>query len=439
MKIEIEKLVHGGLGMGRLPADSGPQSGMRVFAPYTLPGELIEAELVEQRSGYGELRIQRIERESEWRIAPACPWFGVCGGCHLQHSAYSYQVELKRGILTETLTRAGVRELPTIESLADAPFEYRNRNRFQVMAGPPFAIGYRQAKSHAIAAVDQCPILVPVLEKSMQAIRALGQANRVPAGVAEIELFTNHNQSQLLLTAWTDDRGSFGRDRFGGFFSALQLEIPQLIGSAVLPQRVLGAREAKPLGRYGQQHLSYRTAGRTYQVGLGSFFQVNALLLDAFATAATSGLSGKIAWDLYAGVGLFSLLLAESFEHVIAVESNPFAARDLRTNLHSVNAQAVHSKVDQFLRKMADEIGCGRAAPPDAVLLDAPRKGMCLEACRLLTMCAPRSIVCVSCDAATLGRDLRALIQSGYRLHRLQMVDLFPQTATVETIATLFR
>jgi 23S rRNA (uracil1939-C5)-methyltransferase len=194
-------------------------------------------------------------------------------------------------------------------------------------------------------------------------------------------------------------------------------------------------QSARPCLQWGRQHVSYRVAEREYTVGAGSFFQVNHSLLDDFAAAAADNESGECVWDLYAGVGLFSLALVERFQRVIAVESSPAACKDLRVNLRNTRAEHVQTTTMNFLQQAVTR----RQAAPDLVLLDPPRAGAGVEACKLLAEVGPRRIVYISCDPATLGRDLAALIQSGYRLHRLQLVDMFPQTYHMETIATLER
>ena len=191
--------------------------------------------------------------------------------------------------------------------------------------------------------------------------------------------------------------------------------------------------------QWGLQSLRYTVTAREYTVSLGSFFQVNSTLLDHFVEDATSSEKSACAWDLYAGVGLFSLALTERFERVLAVESSPSACNDIRLNLQGTKAMPIRSTTLRFLQQAVQQIVERREPAPDLVLLDPPRVGAGIDACNLLARCNPRRIVYVSCDPATLGRDLAALIQSGYRLHRLQLVDMFPQTHHLETIATLYR
>ncbi len=435
MKLTIEKVVYGGQGLARMPEDEEACGGIRVFVPFTLPGEIVEAEIAQQHRSYCVAEARQIAQASKFRATPSCPWFATCGGCQLQHGVYSYQVELKREMLSESLARAGVRELPAISLLAGEPLGYRNRIRLQAQTRPEFSIGYRQAKSHRMTSIDGCPVAAPLLERCIRVVRSLGSRVAFPAAVHEIEIFTNHDQSELFMTMWTRPQARIHQDACTVFFDMLQKEIPQLIGAQVIGAAQAKVHAGRPQMQWGRQKVSYRVAGREYMAGPGSFFQVNRTLLDEFVVAVTGDESGHLAWDLYAGVGLFSVALAERFQHVIAVESGPAACKDLRHNLRGSQAEYVHAPTLNFLRQAVER----RQVAPDLVLLDPPRAGAGVEAAKLLANVGPRRIVYVSCDPATLGRDLAALIQSGYRLLRLQLVDMFPQTYHMETIATLGR
>ncbi len=436
MKLSIEKVIYGGHGLARIPEGSGALGGMRVFVPFTLPQEIVEAKITEEHRGYCVGEAQQIERASEFRVDPPCPFFGTCGGCQLQHSVYSHQVEMKRAMLVESLTRAGVRALPPISAISGEALGYRNRVRLRVQSKPEFALGYRQEKSHRMVVIDRCPIAAPLLERCIAVICELGQINAVPLDMQEMEIFTNHDQSAFLMTMWVHPQTRFQQNSYVEFLQKLQKEIPQLHGAAVFAQEKETSHTGWPLLQWGQKSLLYRVAGREYTVSLGSFFQVNCTLLDTFVAAVVGDESGHCAWELYAGVGLFSLALTQRFERVVAVESSRSACKDLRKNLQGTNAQTVSSTTLHFLQQAVKR---GEDAP-DLILLDPPRAGVGgVEACDLLARCNARRIIYVSCDPATLGRDLAALVQSGYRLQRLQFVDMFPQTHHLETIATLQR
>ncbi|MHB1935166.1 MAG: 23S rRNA (uracil(1939)-C(5))-methyltransferase RlmD [Acidobacteriaceae bacterium] len=435
MKLTIEKVIYGGQGLARMRADGEERGGVSVFVPFTLPGEIVEAEITQQHRGYRVGEARQILETSKFRVTPPCPWFATCGGCHLQHGVYSYQVELKRDMLIESLTRAGVGDLPGISLLVGEPLGYRNRIRLQAHTRPDFSIGYRQAKSHRMTAIDSCPIATPLLERCIDVVRSFGSRGMFPADVQEIEIFTNHDQSELFMTMWARLQARGRQDTHKEFFVNMQQEIPQLIGAQVLAADERKAHASRPQLQWERQHVIYRVAGREHAVSAGSFFQVNRTLLDTFVAAVMGDEHGGLAWDLYAGVGLFAIVLAERFQHVIAVESSPAACKDLRRNLRGLRAEYVQAATLHFLRHAVAQ----RQAVPDLILLDPPRAGTGVEAAKLLAEIGPRRIVYVSCDPATLGRDLAALIQSGYRLLRLQLVDMFPQTYHMETIAMLER
>lgn len=435
MKLKIEKVIYGGQGLARIPAECDARGGMSVFVPFTLPDEIVEAEIAQEHRGYCVGEARQIVKPSEYRTEPPCPWFETCGGCHLQHAVYSYQLELKREMLIESLARAGVRDIPAVSLLAGEPLGYRNRIRLQVQTQPEFAIGYRQAKSHRLTAIDRCPIAAPLLERCIVALRSPGSRGVLPVGAQEIELFTNHDESELFMTMWARPRARGKQSAYTECFEKLRQEIPQFSGARAIAAEKEMSHAGKPQFQWGSQHVNYRVAGREYRVGAGSFFQVNRALLDKFSAAVTGEESGECAWDLYAGVGLFSLTLAERFQRVVAVESNPAACWDLRHNLQGSRAEYVQATTLKFLQQAVAQ----KQRAPELVLLDPPRAGAGVEACELMAKAGPRKIVYVSCDPATLGRDIAALIQSGYRLLRLQLVDMFPQTYHMESIATLER
>lgn len=438
MKLTIEKVIYGGQGLARMPVEDSVQGGLSVFVPFTLPGEIVEAEITQEHRGYSMADARQIVEASEFRATPPCPWFTTCGGCQMQHAAYSYQVELKLEMLRETLTRAGLRgdrDLPEITALTGEALRYRNRIRLQMQTRPEFSVGYRQGKSHRMTAIEGCPIAAPLLERCISVVRSLGAEGIVPMDAQEIELFTNHDQSELLVTIWARPQAGKREKAYQLFFESLQGEIPQLVGAQTLAAENGKVRSPRAPLQWGRQSVNYRVAGFEYRVSAASFFQVNCTLIDKFVAAVTDEHTGGLAWDLYAGVGLFSAALTERFQQVVAVESSAAACKDLRHNLRGTRAEYVQASTLNFLRQAMER----RQPAPDLILLDPPRAGAGVEAAKLLAAVGSQRIVYVSCDPATLGRDLSALIQSGYRLLRLQLVDMFPQTYHMETIATLQR
>lgn len=437
MKLTIEKVIYGGQGLARIPETEGALAGKRIFVPFTLPGEQVSATLREDTRGYAVGELDQIEIASTQRTEAACPHFTHCGGCQLQHAAYPEQIEIKRAVLLETLDRAGLKNIPEISILSDAPVAYRNRMRLHLRGEPHFAIGYREHHAHTLVPIEQCPILTPILERCLQTLRTLGADEEIPADVHEVELFTNHDGSSVLVSAFTTRQSSSLGGDCEPFLAALGRQIPEVVGGALFLRETgrSAAVDSHLLHRWKSQSLNYRVGSHAYRVSIGSFFQVNQSVLHAFVALVTEELHGKVAWDLYAGVGLFARVLAEQFQQVIAVESSRTSSEDLAFNLAGLSARVVAATTKDFLRQALDQ----RTVSPDLAVLDPPRAGLGAETTLLLLQCRPHRIVYVSCDPSTLSRDLKLLVESGYRLSRLHLVDMFPQTYHQETVALLTR
>ena len=218
--------------------------------------------------------------------------------------------------------------------------------------------------------------------------------------------------------------------RFDAPASALKSRLPQLAGAElVLESR--GHEAPKTLAQWGEPSLTYSAAGADFRVDHGAFFQVNRGLVDALVDRVTAGYKGALAWDLFAGVGLFARSLAASFSQVIAVESAPAAAHALAANLQGTASVAVSSSTLSFLRENR------RGPRPDLIVVDPPRTGLGPDITSLLAEIKSPAITYVSCDPATLARDLHALLAAGYVLDSVTLADLFPQTFHLETVARL--
>lgn len=423
MKLRIEKAIYGGAGLGRV-------EGKAVFVPFALPGELVEARIAEENRSYSTADLVEVLEPSGERRAAPCPYFGTCGGCHYQNASYAAQVEMKRAILRETLERAKIREIPEIVAVTGEPFGYRNRIRLHVERDP-FALCYKRRNSHVNLPVGECPIAAPGLGKAMAAVNCAGAALGLAEWVREIELFTNADDSAMLMAMWTGSAPQQARTRLDKSWPQLQKLLPGVAGAGVFSAE-RGATTGKLLAEAGEAAIEYRAGGRRYRVSLGSFFQVNRFLIDRLVELVTSGRSGGLAWDLFAGAGLFSVALAESFGEVVAVESGGSAVRDLRENLRKRRHRMVAAETVEFLRRAVT-----RGEAPDLVVMDPPRAGLGREVTALLGKIRARNMTYVSCDPATMSRDLAALLESGYRLAKMHLVDLFPQTFHLESVTHL--
>ena len=341
----VEKLVYGGDGLARL-------DGRVVLAPFVLPGERIRARARQRKAGAdaGATRW-KCWRPAPERVAAPCPYFGRCGGCHYQHAPYEYQLPLKRRILEEELRRLGKIEPPgEIAVIAGEPWGYRNRVQLHVEDG---RLGYREARSHKLCAIDQCPIARP---RSTRRSRP-GAHDRRPALAAVRAVARTFHRRARRCSSMCSRR--IGRWR-GASSSGAAEEIPGLVAGA----------------------LDY---DGHFRVSGSSFFQVNRFLIDRLVEAAAEGAEGETAFDLYAGVGLFSLPLARRFREVTAVESGGGAVRDLQFN-------AERAGLSQRAGGAAHGGGILEALEraPDFVLLDPPRAGLGKAVVRRLAELQPR-------------------------------------------------
>lgn len=368
--------------------------GEVVFTPFVLPGEVIEAERAEARKHVQRARVIRVEQASPDRTQPPCPVFARCGGCQYQHATYDAQLRLKRDILVETLQRVGrIAFDPQRIAIESAePYGYRNRVQFHFDRN---RVGYRELNSKRLVATDQCPIASPKINEVLGNLTRLVRDHRWPRFLRSLEVFTDEQQIQW--NALESEQPVAKR-----FFDWLAEEVPGTVAGPI---------------EYTVNQDRFRVSGT-------SFFQVNRFLLPRLADLAIGDAGGDSAWDLYAGVGLFTLPLSRRFKRITAVEAGR-SAHDLR---HNAPVEVAAEQTEVFLAKAK--------AAPDFVLADPPRSGLGKSATARLAELRPRNLVIVACDPATLARDLAALAPV-YEIEQITLVDLFPQTFHLETIVKL--
>jgi 23S rRNA (uracil1939-C5)-methyltransferase len=432
MRLKIEKLIYGGAGLAHsLDADA---SGEAVFVSFTLPNEIVDALPIASSSGPAEAALLDVVSPSRSRVTPRCAHFGACGGCHYQHASYSAQVEIKTAILRETLERAGLAALPEVQPHIGEPWKYRNRSRMRVESvGGVLRVGYNRRGSNTFLPIYECPISASLLWRACEALLQVA-AEDSPAGrwaqiAVEVEFFLSDDERKLQMTIFVRK----DRPGFSAFCDRMRDLIPELTGAGAVQLPAEGkqrtTRNARSLNSWGAAGLAYRVAEEEYWVSRGGFFQVNRFLLDELVDLVTAGRRGKIAWDLYAGVGLFSRVLARNFEQVVAVEA---AGEDLRNTFKVAGCRAIETTTLEFLRGAVLQ-----RERPELIVMDPPRAGVGGEVCTLLGRLSAAEIVYVSCDPVTLARDLKMLIAAGYAVAELHLVDLFPQTFHMETVVVL--
>jgi 23S rRNA (uracil1939-C5)-methyltransferase len=382
--VQIDKWVYGGEGLARI-------DGRVVLVPAVLPGETARIDAGD------DVHAQLLEvlAPAPERVAPPCPLFTICGGCHYQHAPYEFQLARKVEILREQLQRVGkIKFEGEIGVLSGPPLGYRNRAQFRVAKGK---IGYLAARSHELVPVEgECPISSPRLNQALAEMRERLSDPRFPRFVQSLEIFTNESDVQI---------------------NVIEAEHP-------VARRFYDWCESK-------QAIDYQTTFGVFRVSSRSFFQVNRFLVEKLVEAALPQEGGESALDLYAGVGLFALPMARRFRSVTAVESGSSAAHDLAFNASraELDVKMEQARVEDHLARLQ--------VTPEFVLADPPRAGLGKAVVGHLLRLAPPRITIVSCDPATLARDLAGL--TGYQIDSLTLVDLFPQTYHLETVARLRR
>jgi 23S rRNA (uracil1939-C5)-methyltransferase len=448
MLLSIEKLIYGGDGLARTLAGADGRS-MAVFVPFVLPGERVEAEIRREKPGCARGSVMQLVDASPDRVEARCPYFRQCGGCHYQHIPYPRQLEFKAAILRETLQRIAKIELKSeIRVHASPPWNYRNRTRLQVRSTPQFALGYFRFGSHEFLPVRECPISSPLINRIMARLLERGGLS-CPAAVEEMELFADAADEHLLAWAFCG-RAADNRDLLR-WAEALGRELPEIAGVTFFSSRRRSfdgrssqqrfedeaPMELKALAQSGATAIRYRTKNAEYQVSAGAFFQVNRHLIDELVSVVTGNARGDVALDLYAGVGLFSAVLAQNFHHIFSVEASQTAHGDFVQNVPA-NVKAVGARTEDYLR--SDSL---RSRPvrkcPDLVVLDPPRTGTANSVIRSLVELGAPLVRYVSCDPATLARDIAPLLAAGYHIEEAHLFDLFPETFHIESVMLLAR
>jgi 23S rRNA (uracil1939-C5)-methyltransferase len=418
--VQIEKPIYGGAFLAR-------DEGKATFVPLTLPGEHVRARIVEDKRSYATAEPEQIIAPAPNRVVPRCPHFGECGGCSYQHANYEMQLEWKKSILRETLERGGVKVPEKFEVLAGDPWQYRNRIR--IAFDGHGRVGYRSRRSHEIVPIAECPIAAPLLVRGALGAVEILQGGSHALKPIEISLFCNSDETQMLASVFVREAANTALGRFAEEWKE------RIEGLAGVELVVEGERDVAPhaIERWGATSIMYRAGGIDYRVDHGAFFQVNRWLIDGLLDRVAAGRRGTLAWDLFAGVGLFARRLAESFEQVIAVESAKTATQALAWNLKETTARSINADTFAFLKSSAT------MSRPDLIVVDPPRTGLGAEPSALVAGVGTPHIVYVSCDPATLTRDLRVLTGAGYSLGSVTLADLFPQTFHLETVVELHR
>ena len=379
--VRVESLVFGGAGLAR-GAD-----GRVVFVAFAAPGELVEAQVEREYPDYIQAVTTRVIEPSPDRVEPRCPLFGECGGCQLQHMSYPAQLAAKEAVVREQLRRIGKLDDSVVRPIVGAaePWGYRNHLRFST--GKKYGdVGYIGRKGYGLLKVDSCPIADPWVSDLLPKLQGHG------AGLHQVQV------------RYSAETGT-------GLINPAIPDVPF---------------------ETGQKAYVEELAGRRFDVSASAFFQVNHAQAEQMVRLVGEALPerGDLLIDGFAGVGTFAVIYSDRFERVLAIEESNSAAKDSERNLaQAPNVEMLVGKVEDILPDLE--------VRPDAIILDPPRPGCAPPVMRAILEFQPSTVVYVSCNPATLARDLRILVNGGYQLDSVTPLDMFPQTGHIECVSRL--
>jgi 23S rRNA (uracil1939-C5)-methyltransferase len=381
LTLRVGDIVAGGAALARL------EDGRVVFVSYAAPGELVRAKVERIHADYIEAVTEEVLEASPDRVEPPCPIFGECGGCQLQHMAHPAQLAAKEAIVREQLRRIGHLDDAVVRPIVGAtnPWAYRNHVRFST--GRKFGdVGFISRRGRGLLKVECCPISDPWVNDVLPRLQGHG------AGLHQV-----------------------------------QVRHSAVTGSSLINPKVPGADVES-----GQPWYEEALAGHRFRVSASAFFQVNHAQAEQMARLVAEALPGRgrLLVDAFAGVGTFAKVFSERFDRVIAIEESHSAAKDAVVNLSATpNVELRIGKVEDVLPLLE--------STPDAIVLDPPRPGCAPPVLEAIATFRPTVVVYVSCNPATLARDLRVLVDAGYSLDSVTPLDMFPQTGHIECVSRL--
>ncbi|MEW6593909.1 MAG: 23S rRNA (uracil(1939)-C(5))-methyltransferase RlmD [Thermodesulfobacteriota bacterium] len=440
-ELDIDKVVAGGLGLGHQPG------GQAVFVPYVLPGEKVRIRIARRRTQYSEAQLVEVMTPAAGRRNPPCPHFGRCGGCDVQHAEYPTQLLLKESILRELLARGGItgagEKVPLTVAAAPEEFGYRQRIRLQV--APDGRPGFYRRHSHEVVTVTGCPLAAPVINELVAELLRHPAARPLLDHAVALECILSPAEGRLILLCHTK-REVRAADRQHA--ATLCAALPRLKGILFsVPGKALGPVVTSSGISDDLALLQIRftipaaIAGRSLALTVepGGFSQVNPQQNETMIATLLTWLGlgdSESVLDLFCGMGNFSLPLAAGARSVVGMDLQGAAIRSAKRN----------AELNGLANCRFEKMGAGEGAQRlraagerfDVVLLDPPRAG-CKEVVPHLAALGAERLVYISCDPATLTRDLGLIGEQGYAIERMQLVDMFPQTHHLETMVLLRR
>ena len=426
-EVKVERMIPGGKGIAFLDKRA-------IFLPLVVPGDRVRVKEAVDRGNYLEVLKSELVEASPDRRQPPCRYFGRCGGCDFQQMTDRRQLDSKEEILSDALWHVGkIRGADSrIGRIPSPPSGYRNRLQLKILfQNGRVSWGFFERASHRVIEIDRCCIAMDSLWSILPELKAfLERSPLTLASLTEVDIFQGDGREILIdLKVKPDATG----------LPLLQRDLlasPFHWGRRTVSLYLSRSRK-RTLRLLGPGYVHKTVGAWKYRISRGSFFQVNDFMLESLRERVTRGVGGARALDLYCGVGFFTLPLATKFDHVLAVDQNPSAILDCRKNVRGNgfrNCRVFHRELDVFLRVQRREL-----EGIDLVLLDPPRSGVPRQTVRKVAELKAPHVVYVSCDPSTLARDLAIFLGLGYGVESLEVVDLFPQSHHLETVARLKR
>lgn len=444
LTVTIEDMGHDGEGIGKV-------DGYTVFVKDAVIGDTVQAKIMKAKKNYGYARLMEILEPSKDRVEPRCPYARQCGGCQIQALSYEKQLEYKQKKIENNLIRIGgfEKEEISMEPIIgmEEPFHYRNKAQFPVGTDKEGKLiaGFYAGRTHTIINNRNCYLGVKVNEDILNlvlvhmeryGIQAYDETNHT--GLVRHVLIRYGFQSKEIMVCLVINGTHFPEAE------ALAEQLQKIPGMTSISLNINKEKTNVILGRkgkllWGQEFITDTIGSVAYQISPQSFYQVNPVQTEKLYQKALeyAQLEGnETVWDLYCGIGTISLFLAQKAKQVYGVEIVPAAIEDARKNAtrnQIANAEFFVGKAEEVLPEKYEKEGIYA----DVIVVDPPRKGCEESVLATMVKMQPKRIVYVSCDSATLARDLKYLRQEGYQVEKVQGVDQFPHTVHVETVCLL--
>ncbi len=414
MQCIVDGISHSGEGVARI-------DGKATFIPFTIPGETVQVKIIEEKKNFQRAKLEQVLSVSPDRTDPPCPYFFKCGGCAYQHIAYPRQLELKRQVLKDSLKRIGGVDIEVNPVLGmDNPWRYRNKVEWHTGSkSGQHTMGYYLNDSRVLMGIDSCLLISQEMQDYSNYIKDHLDELNIPDGCEVIIRQFSANQEMMLI--------------FGGTGSR-EINFAKMLNYKEVAS-IYSVEAGVAQLHYGDQTLPEKIFNLKYQVSPLAFFQVNhqqtEKMMEIIKDYAQLGPNDTVL-DAYCGTGSIALNLAGSVRKVVGVESFKAAIRDAKRN-------AFKNKITncKFIKGVCEQIIPGLDEQFDVVILDPPRTGCKRELIEALIKMAPQRLVYVSCNPATLARDLALFVKTGYKVGEVQPIDMFPQTSHCEVCCLL--